>query len=101
MSMTARLAARRPDRTGPLRRSRRSIALALGLACLLTLPLLPAASATNFVLFDLDSQRWATNRVLRPDLRESREWLSAAGADVIARVCARQGVGIVFPARPE
>ncbi len=45
---------------------------------------LPAASATNFVLFDLDSQRWATNRVLRPDLRDSREWLRAAGADVIA-----------------
>ena len=45
---------------------------------------LPAASVTNFVLFDLDSQRWATNRMLQPDLRESRDWLRAAGVEVTA-----------------
>jgi len=46
--------------------------------------LLPEAAATNFVLFDLDSERWATNSMLRPDLRESRDWLRATGVDLLA-----------------
>jgi hypothetical protein len=38
----------------------------------------------NFVLYDLDTDRWSSSRVLRPDLRESHEWLCSVGADVIA-----------------
>jgi len=60
----------------------------------------------NFVLYDLDTDRWTTNRIFRPDLREFHEWLCSVGADVVAlgrepELPFVTGYDMVFAAAPD
>ena len=43
-----------------------------------------AKGSTNCVLLDLDTGRWASNAVYRPDVTEWREWMSGEGMDMLA-----------------